>query len=190
LVLDGGGLAARVVGYNELSIHCVYPGIGKRWLEPDSIKEIWYQSFNQQPWAASLVGRDRATCRTYFRHFLDHWAGRPGHFDEDLEAWVDNFMKPGNLQGGFNWYVGIDDARTELWRYGAPNLPKIEVPTRFFWGEEDTLVKIAWADRLGEYFSDYSFSAAEGAGLFVHYEEPEAANREIVEFFSSLELSE
>ena len=37
--------------------------------------------------------------------------------------------------------------------------------------------KIAWADRLGEYFSDYSFSAAEGAGHFVHYERPEAANR-------------
>jgi pimeloyl-ACP methyl ester carboxylesterase len=165
--------------------HCVYPGIGKRWLDPDSAKEIWYQSFNQQPWAASLVGRDRTTCMIYFKHFLDHWAGRPGLFDEDLDAWVDNFMKPGNLQGGFNWYIGIDEAKTGLWRHGAPELPKIEVPARFFWGEEDPLVKISWADRLGEYFSDYSFAAAEGAGHFVHYEKPEAANREIAGFFSS-----
>ena len=63
-------------------------------------------------------------------------------------------------------------------------------PRDSFWGEEDPLVKIEWADRLGEYFSDYSFSAAEGAGHFVHYERPEAANREIVGFFSSLEATE
>jgi hypothetical protein len=73
--------------------------------------------------------------------------------------------------------------------HGAPKLPKIGVPARFFGGEREPLVRIAWADRLGEYFSDYSFSAAEGAGHFVHYERPEAANREIVGFFSSLEAT-
>ena len=99
-----------------------------RWLEPDSVKQIWHQVYNQQPWATSLVGRDSTTCRTYVRHFLDHQAGRPSIFEEDLDAWVDNFMKPGNLQGGFNWYVGIDEARTELWRHGAPKLPKMGVP--------------------------------------------------------------
>ncbi len=63
-------------------------------------------------------------------------------------------------------------------------MPKIEVPTRFLWGEDDPLVKIEWADRIGDYFSDYSFEAAPGAGHFVHYEKPEAANREIIDFFS------
>lgn len=86
----------------QFFFNCVYPGIGKRWLEPESVKEIWYQSFNQRLWAAELVGRDRETCKNYFRHFLDHWACRPGLFEGDLEAWLDNFMKPGNLQGGFN----------------------------------------------------------------------------------------
>lgn len=164
--------------------NCVYPGIGKRWLEPESVKEIWYQSFNQQPWAVSFVGRDRETCKIYFRHFLDHWACRPGLFEGDLETWVDNFMKPGNLQGGFNWYIGINEARTEVMRNGPPPLPKIEVPAHFFWGEEDPLIRIEWADRLSDYFTDYSFAAAPGAGHFVHYETPGAANREIVRFFS------
>jgi pimeloyl-ACP methyl ester carboxylesterase len=63
-------------------------------------------------------------------------------------------------------------------------LPKIEVPTRFLWGEEDTLIRIEGADRLDDYFSDYSFEVAPGAGHFVHYEKPEAANREIICFFS------
>lgn len=164
--------------------HCVYPGIGKRWLEPDSVKEIWYQSFNQKPWAADIVGMNSETCKTYIKHFLDHWASEPGLFDDDLETWVDNFMKPGNLQGGFDWYVGINDARTKIWRHGSPEMAKIEVPSRFYWGAKDPLIKIEWADRLGDYFSDYSFEPAPEAGHFVHYEKPEAANREIAEFFS------
>jgi hypothetical protein len=69
------------------------------------VREIWYQTLNQQPWAADIVGRDREACKLYIGHFLDHWAHEPGFFDEDLERWVDNFMRPGNLQGGFDWYL-------------------------------------------------------------------------------------
>ena len=164
--------------------NCPYPGIGSRWADADSVNEIWYQTFNQQPWAASLVGENRKTCEIYFRHFLDHWAHEPGLFDEDLEAWVDNFMKPGNLQGGFNWYVGIDQARTESWRHGAPKLPKIDTPTHVRWGVSDPILKVEWADRLGDYFADLDFSPMRETGHFAHYERPDLANREILEFFS------
>ena len=164
---------------------CPYPGIGARWVEPDSVNEIWYQSFNQLPWAASLVGENRKTCETYFRHFLDHWAHEPGLFDEDLEAWVDNFMKPGNLQGGFGWYVATNESRLRLIRDGAPEMPKIEVPARVLWGESDPILKVRWADRLGDYFASYSFETARGAGHYVHYEKPELANREISTFFEA-----
>jgi pimeloyl-ACP methyl ester carboxylesterase len=163
---------------------CPYPGIGRRWASPDSINEIWYQTFNQQPWAASLVGENRKTCETYIRHFLDHWAHEPGLFDDDLDAWVDNFMKPGNLQGGFDWYVGTNKSRINLIRNGPPELPKIETPTRVRWGESDPILKVEWADRLGDYFADLDFSPMRKAGHFAHYERPDLANREILEFFS------
>jgi pimeloyl-ACP methyl ester carboxylesterase len=166
--------------------NCPYPGIGERWAEADHVNEIWYQSFNQQPWAASLVGESRKTCETYIRHFLDHWSHEPGLFDEDIDAWVDNFTKPGNLQGGFNWYISTNEARIELIRNGPPKLPKIEVPTRVLWGVADKVLKVEWADRLGDYFSDCSFEPAPGAGHFVHYERPELANQEIAAFFSRL----
>jgi pimeloyl-ACP methyl ester carboxylesterase len=166
--------------------NCVYPGIGRRWLEPDSITEIWYQSFHQQPWAADLVGSSREACGIYLKHFLDHWSHEPGTFDEDFEAWVDNFMQPGNLQGGFDWYVGVGEARMKMMREGAPELPKIEAPAYFLWGEGDPILKVRWADRLGDYFSDFELESAPGAGHFVHYERPDLANARISRFFSGL----
>jgi pimeloyl-ACP methyl ester carboxylesterase len=166
---------------------CPYPGIGRRWIDPDHIKEIWYQSFNQQPWAADLVGSSRAACKTYFRHFLSHWAHSPDAFDEDdLEDWVDNFLEPGNLQGGFNWYVAVGRARLELMKHGAPDLPPIKVPTRVRWGASDPVLNVAWADRLGDYFTDCDFAPVTDAGHFVAWERPDVAAREITDFFSNL----
>jgi pimeloyl-ACP methyl ester carboxylesterase len=166
--------------------NCPYPGIGERWAEADHVNEIWYQTFNQQPWAASLVGENHKTCETYIRHFLDHWSYKPGLFDDDLDLWVENFMKPGNLQGGFNWYTSTNEGRIKQIRHGAPELPKVETPTRVLWGESDSVLKVEWADRLGDYFANVDFSPTQGAGHFVHYERPELANEEISGFFGAL----
>jgi len=167
---------------------CPYPGIGGRWADADHLREIWYQSFHQLPLAADLVGSSRAACETYFRHFLSHWAHDPGAFDkEDVEAWVDNFLEPGNLQGGFNWYVAANAARLEQIRHGAPKLDPIDIPARVRWGASDQILKIDWADRLGEYFSDCDFAPVEQAGHFVAYERPDVAVREISGFFAALE---
>ncbi len=174
----------RVLGL--FFFNCSYPGIGKRWLEPESVGEIWYQSFHRQPWAADLVGSSREACAIYLKHFLDHWAHEPGVFDGDFEVWVDNFMQSGNLQGGFDWYVGMREARMKMMREGPPELPKIEVPAYFLWGESDPILKIRWADRLEDYFSNFEFEPAHGAGHFVHYERPELANERITGFFSGL----
>jgi pimeloyl-ACP methyl ester carboxylesterase len=164
---------------------CPYPGIGDRWRDPDHIDEIWYQSFNQQPWAADLVGASRETCRTYIEHFLTHWSGDPEAFDEaDREAWVDTFSDPDTLQGGFDWYVAADEDRKRLMREGAPSMDPIEVPTRVLWGERDPIVKSEWADRLDEYFADYRLDTVPDAGHFVHYERPELANEAIESFFA------
>lgn len=166
---------------------CPYPGIGERWRDAEQIDEIWYQSFHQLPWAADLVGESRETCRMYVEHFLTHWAGDPDAFEEaDREAWVDTYSKPGNLQGGFNWYVAADEGRKRLMREGAPEMDPIEVPTRILWGELDPVVKSEWADRLGEYFADHQLDTVPDAGHYVHYERPELANEAIESFFDEL----
>jgi pimeloyl-ACP methyl ester carboxylesterase len=79
----------------------VYPGIGPRMAEPDRLNNIWYQSFNQLEMAPALVGATRESCRTYIGYFLKAWARRKDAFDDVLEIFTDNFLKPGNLAGGF-----------------------------------------------------------------------------------------
>jgi pimeloyl-ACP methyl ester carboxylesterase len=161
---------------------CPYPGIGMRWADPAHIPEIWYQSFQRLPWAAALVGSSREACRIYLGGILRHWAaGNPMAFDDALlEAWVDSFMKPGNLQGGFDWYVSRNPARLAA-TLGEP--PPIAVPTRIRWGALDPVLKVAWADRLGEYFADLDFQPLAGLGHFPHREDPDRAAREIAAWF-------
>jgi pimeloyl-ACP methyl ester carboxylesterase len=163
--------------------NCPYPGIGPRWAEADHLIEIWYQSFHQMPWAAGLIGSSRETCRTYIGHFLRHWAHDPHAFDDDLEVWVDNFMRPGNLQGGFDWYLSVAAARAAVISGQSPPLPKIELPTRIMWGRHDPILKVEWIDRLPEYFRDPEVTIADDAGHFVHYETPGAASAAIADFF-------
>jgi pimeloyl-ACP methyl ester carboxylesterase len=62
-------------------------------------------------------------------------------------------------------------------------MPKIETPTRVRWGENDPILKVRWADRLGDYFADLDFAPMPEAGHFAHYERPDLANPEILDFF-------
>lgn len=175
---------SRVAGL--FFFNCPYPGIGKRWGEAGHLPETFYQYFHQWTLAEELVGLNRDACRLYIGHFLRHWAADPHAFDADLEAWVDNFMRPGNLRGGFAWYRGTLPSRQALVRDGAPKLPPIACPTRVLWGERDPILKAEWRDRLSGYFSDLRADVAPDAGHFVHYEAPDLANREMLAFFGPL----
>jgi pimeloyl-ACP methyl ester carboxylesterase len=165
--------------------NCPHPGIGSRWAEADHLKETWYQYFHQLPWAAAHVGRDRESCATYFRHFLRHWPKDAHAFDEAFETWIDNFMKPGNIQGGFDWYLSSARARAAVIRGEAPKLPPIGVPTRVLWGRHDPIVKAAWADNLAATFSRLELGFAEAAGHFVQWESPDEASPAIAAHFAA-----
>ncbi|MCJ2122895.1 alpha/beta fold hydrolase [Methylobacterium sp. J-077] len=164
--------------------NCPYDGIGHRWAEAPHLLQTWYQYFNQQPFAAGLVGASRDTCRRYIGHFLTAWsAGNPAAFEPVLERWVDNFMRPHNLQGGFNWYISTNAARRAVIEERAPAVPIISAPTRIFWGRLDPSIKAEWTDQLHRFFADLDLGFCEDGGHFVHYERPDAAAREIRAFF-------
>lgn len=161
---------------------CPHPHIGRRFLDAGHFREIWYQSFHQLPWAAKVVGASRETCRLYFEHFLRHWSVRQEWVEPAIEPWVDNFMKPGNLQGGFNWYISQAAARLATIQGHAPRLPKITVPACVRWGDSAVLPS-AWGDTLNETFADLDFQPLPGVGHFPHREDPELAATEIAAFY-------
>lgn len=188
---DVGGFVAQAIAHRAperlaglFFFNCAYPGIGARWVAPRHLPEIWYQFFHQLPWAAKLVGSSREACAVYLRHFLSHWSHEQGWIAEALDDWVDHFMKPGRLQGGFNWYGSVHEARLAVIEGRAPAVPPIAVPTRVLWGAHDPVLKAEWADRLGEYFSDLRVDVQPDAGHFVHLELPDLAADAISGFFA------
>ena len=58
------------------------------------------------------------------------------------------------------------------------------MPTCVRWGELDPVLRYAWSDRLGEFFTDLDLAPFEGAGHFPHREAPDRASEEIARFFA------
>ncbi len=54
------------------------PGIGARILDPQAIREFWYQSFHQLGLSLELIDGKPDAVRSYLRHFWSHWSG-PGY---------------------------------------------------------------------------------------------------------------
>jgi len=164
----------------------VYPGIGPRMAAPDRLNHIWYQSFHQMEMAPALVGATRDSCRTYIGHFLRNWSHRKNAFDDVLEAFADNFMKQGNLAGGFSHYRASHAGRVKMMQGESPALPPIQLPTCIRWAEHDPLFPYGWTDRLGETFTDLDLAMFPDVGHFPHREDPDHAAAEIAGFFERI----
>lgn len=164
----------------------VYPGIGPRMAEPERLNNIWYQSFHQLEIAPLLVGASRETCRAYLGYLIRHWSYRKDAFDDVLDAFTDNFLKPGNLAGGFAHYRASHAQRIRMMKGEAPQPAPIELPTCIRWAEHDPLFPYAWTDRLTESFSNLDLALFPGVGHFPHREDPDRAAAEIAAFFKRI----
>jgi pimeloyl-ACP methyl ester carboxylesterase len=178
--LQWPGRVTRLFFFN-----CAYPGIGQRWGDFRHFPETWYQQFHQKDFAAALVGSSREACRIYLRHFLTHWSHQKTAFEPYLEEWVDNFLANGNLQGGFDWYVGVSRLRRRMMEAGSLQPPRITAPTFFLWGAHDPVLRFDFTDRLGDCFADFTLEKAEAAGHFVHFEVPALANARMQAFLEA-----
>ncbi|MCM0018694.1 MAG: alpha/beta hydrolase [Tagaea sp.] len=166
--------------------NCSYVGIGKRWSEPEQLLIMWYQFFHQMPWVEKLVGHSPETARIYLTEMIGGWTATPGDFDQaDIDDFAADMIYAEGLKGGLAWYRGLLPLRLRMMKEGAIALPAIPHRTRFLWGARDPILRAAWTDALGAYFTDHTLAFAEGAAHFVHYEAPERANAEMIAFFAN-----
>ena len=164
----------------------VYPGIGPRMAEPERLNNIWYQSFHQMEMAPALVGASRESCRRYIGHFLKTWSHRKHAFDDQLDAFTDNFLKAGNLAGGFAHYRAAHAGRVRMMKGEAPALPPIGVPTCVRWAEHDPLFPYNGPTGSARLLQ-ISISRCFGdVGHFPHREDPDRAASEIAAFFTRI----
>jgi pimeloyl-ACP methyl ester carboxylesterase len=180
---DIGALIAQTLIRNHptritkfFAFDCPYPGIGRRWIEGGQLKSSWYMWFHQTKLAAELVGHSRETLEIYLKFVLIGGSHNKSAFADNFAAFVDNMMAPGNLQGGFNWYISTA-------RAAPPPTTPINTPTRILWPENDPVFPTAWMDRLPETFANLTASSNPETGHFPHQENPHAAATAITDFF-------
>jgi pimeloyl-ACP methyl ester carboxylesterase len=152
------------------------PGIGRRILTPDAMREFWYQPFHRLDLAERLIDGDADAVRAYLRHFWEHWSG-PGLMvtDADLDALVEHYAKPGAFVASINWYrAGSGGVAMSLAEQTPAPEDRIRQPTRVLWPEHDPLFPREWADRLGDFLADFTLTDMPGTGHFSPLEAPEA----------------
>ncbi len=151
-----------------------YGGVGNRRYDPGVQQEFWYQHLHNLSWADQLIGYNRDTVALYLGHFYDHWVGRKDSVRPiEFGHIVDQYAQPGAVRASIAYYKARAGSR-QAEANAAPPAP-ISQPTIIRWGEADPVMRVEWADRLGEYFADYQLRTLPGVGHFVPFEAADEA---------------
>jgi pimeloyl-ACP methyl ester carboxylesterase len=135
--------------------------------------ELWYQTMHLLPWCADLIAHDRETLEIYLRHFYTHWWGDGAVDEPHFQALVDHYNQPEAFAASIAWYRSRARSRGQEIA-AAAQATLLDTPTQVLWGERDPITPIAFADSLGQSFSDFELTRLPGVGHFVPLEAPSA----------------
>lgn len=141
---------------------------------PPQLFQSWYMFFFQLPWLPEFLlgrGHGRATSTVIRRT-----SRNPARFaDEDLEVYRANAARPGGLTAMINWYRALFRGGT-LQRFRSGNVPMIDIPTLFLWGEADSALNLRTTRGTEKYVSNLTFRVFPGVSHWIQQEAPEAVN--------------
>ena len=141
---------------------------------PQQLLMSWYIYFFQLPWLPEkLLGRNhgRATSGIFRRT-----TRKPERFpDEALEVYRANAARPGGLTAMVNWYRAAFRGGT-FGRFRSDNIPVINIPTLFLWGDADTALSFRATQGTEKFVSNLTFRVFPGVSHWIQQEAPEAVN--------------
>lgn len=156
---------------------------------PDQLKRSWYMFFFQHPLSdAAVPANDLAFIEMLWRDWSPRWTPPP----EYLRRLKETLSQPGCLSAALGYYRSmlnppaepdrtLADVRAKV---GAP----VPVPALYLQGSDDACIAhdIFSPEDLKPHFpAGVEFELVEGAGHFLHLEEPERVNRRIVDFLTA-----
>lgn len=166
----------------EIVVTPPLPGVGDRVLTAPAQRAFWYQAFHQLPLAEELIDGKPAAVRAYLGYFWSSWSGPAYEPSEaDLDELVRSYAAPGAFTASIAWYrAGSGTVARSLSELTPAPDDRIAAQIRVLWPEQDPLFPTAWADRLGEFFSDVSVRTVADCGHFVPLEAPQVLADEIL----------
>jgi epoxide hydrolase 4 len=182
LAHDWGGVLAWSLAMNRPQLidrlailNLPHPACFARELRrPAQLFKSWYVYFFQLPWLPELMlGRRNARATS---EVIRGTSRNPARFpSEALEVYRANAARPGGLTAMINWYRALFRGGG-LGRSSAVNVPIINIPTLFLWGDADTALSLRTTQGTEKYVSDLTFRVLPGVSHWIQQEAPEAVN--------------
>lgn len=141
---------------------------------PVQFVKSWYMFFFQLPWLPEfLLGRRQGRATS---ELIRKTSRNPARFPgEALEIYRANASRPGGLTAMINWYRALFRGG-DLRRFLARDIPTIDIPTLFLWGDADVALSLRTTRGTEQYVSDLTFRVLPGVSHWIHQEAPEAVN--------------
>ena len=158
--------------------------VAQHLLEPKHIQRSFHWWFFQQPHfpEAALRANDMA-----FIDFLWRDWCAPGHQDTAHIAQVKQCLQqPGALEAALGYYRAMFDpqrADPALATLRADMARPIAVPTLALCGAQDLRAELM-TDQARYFSGEYAYQEVDGAGHFLHREQPEAVNRWVLDWLA------
>ncbi|HKV92234.1 MAG TPA: alpha/beta hydrolase [Candidatus Angelobacter sp.] len=155
---------------------------------PPQLFKSWYIYFFQLPWLPEkMLGRNngRATSGIFRRT-----SQNPARFTaEVLEVYRANAARPGGLTAMINWYRAALRG-SAFRRFLSGNIPVINIPTLFLWGDADTALSFRTTRGIEKYVSNFTFRVFPGVSHWIQQEAPEAVNAMLEAWLSNQPVPE
>ena len=149
---------------------------------PKQLRLSWYMGFFNIPWLSDWVvqRQDYAFIRKLWRDWSPGWQPEPGVLDSVIQT----LSQPGVRSAALGYYRAALSIKALLVSAEEAHYP-VPVPTLALSGERDGCIASEVCEQLmvaQDFPKGLTFSRIAEAGHFLHQEQPEQVNREILDW--------